>query len=163
MGITTHYKQFTSTISPARFFKALVTDSHGLIPKAITWGIQSIEFLEGDGGLGSIEQTNLVDGYHSGKLKYVKHRVDVMDVENLRCKYTLIECDVDFEKLDSVSYDFKFEATPGGGSVCRMTRIYHVKAGCHLTGEELKEGKLSVYTLFKAVEKYLIAHPGECA
>ncbi|KAI4303173.1 hypothetical protein MLD38_038835 [Melastoma candidum] len=159
MGFSVVSKQLTSTVSPARLFKALVTDSHVLIPKAISGSIQSIEFLEGDGGVGSIRQTNLLDG---GKLKYMKHRVDVLDVENLRCKYTLVECDVDFEKLESVVYDLMFKAAPRGGSVCRMTTSYHVKEGCNLAGEDLKEGKLSVVPLFKAVEEYLIAHPEEC-
>ncbi|KAI4303178.1 hypothetical protein MLD38_038840 [Melastoma candidum] len=160
MAVTTYTEEFTSAVSPARLFKAIVTESHVFIPKAVPGGIKNVEFLEGDGGAGSIKQTNLVDG---GKLKFMKHRIDVVDVENLYTKYTLVGCDVEFEKIESVVYEIKFEAAPGGGCVCKMTSEYHVKAGYELKVEEVKEGKLKASGLFKAVEEYLVAHPEECA
>ena len=62
MGITTFTQEFTAPIAPSRMFKALILDSHNLIPKIAPQGIKSIEFIEGDGGVGSIKQTNFADG-----------------------------------------------------------------------------------------------------
>ena len=62
MGITTFTKEYASPIPPSRLFKASIIDSHNLIPKLMPQGIKSIEFVEGDGGVGSIKQINFVEG-----------------------------------------------------------------------------------------------------
>ncbi|KAI4303174.1 hypothetical protein MLD38_038836 [Melastoma candidum] len=59
MAVTSYTEEFASTVSPARLFKALVTESHVFIPKAVPGGIKSVEFLEGDGGAGSIKASGL--------------------------------------------------------------------------------------------------------
>jgi hypothetical protein len=65
MGVTTYTDEFTSQIPPARLFKALIIDSHNLIPKVLPEIVKSIEFIQGDGGVGSIKQINFVEGKDS--------------------------------------------------------------------------------------------------
>ncbi|KAF8013942.1 hypothetical protein BT93_I1719 [Corymbia citriodora subsp. variegata] len=156
MAITCFAQEFATPITPSRMFKALILDSHNLIPKIAPQGIKSIDFVEGDGGVGSIKQTNFADGGH---LKYLKHRIDALDAENLMCKYTLIEADVVFDKIESVAYEVKFEASGDGGCVCKMTSEYHTKAGVELKEEDIKQGKDKAMGLYKVVEEYLLANP----
>ncbi|KAF8394615.1 hypothetical protein HHK36_020829 [Tetracentron sinense] len=156
MGVTSYTQEFTTPVAPARMFKALILDSHNLIPKLMPQGIKSIEFVEGDGGVGSIKQTNFPEGGH---FKYLKHKTDALDVENLVCKYTLIEGDVLMDKLDSIAYEVKFEASGHGGCVCKMTSEYHTKAGVEIKEEDIKEGKDKAMGMYKVVEAYLVANP----
>ncbi|KAI6692969.1 hypothetical protein NL676_020679 [Syzygium grande] len=137
-------------------FKALILDSHNLIPKIAPQGIKSIEFIEGDGGAGSIKVTNFAEGGH---LKFLKHRIDALDTENLVCKYTLIEGDVIFEKIELVVYEVKFSASNDGGCVCKMTSEYHTKGDVELKEEDIKQGKEKAMGLYKVVEEYLSANP----
>ncbi|KAL3727745.1 hypothetical protein ACJRO7_032483 [Eucalyptus globulus] len=156
MGIPTFTQEFTTPIAPSRMFKALILDSHNLIPKIAPQGIKSIDFIEGDGGVGSIKQTNFADGGH---LQYLKHKIDALDSDNLVCKYTLIEGDVIFDKIESVVYEVKFEASSNGGCICKMSSEYHTKAGAELKQEEIKQGKDKAMGLYKVVEEYLSANP----
>ncbi|OWM88112.1 hypothetical protein CDL15_Pgr016685 [Punica granatum] len=138
MAVTCFTQEFTTRNAPSRMFKALILDSHNLIPKIAPQGIKSIEFVEGDGGDGSIKQTNFADGGH---LKWLKHRINAIDTERLMRKYTLIESDIVFDKIESVVYEVKFEASGDGGCVCKMTSEYHLKAGAELKEEDIKQGK----------------------
>ncbi|XP_048128478.1 major allergen Pru ar 1-like isoform X1 [Rhodamnia argentea] len=156
MGVTTLTQEFTTLIAPSRMFKALILDSQHLIPKIAPQGIKSIEFIEGDGGVGSIKQINFAEGGH---LKYLKHKIDALDSDNLVYKYTLIEDDVVFDKTESVVYEVKFEASSNGGCVCKMSSEYHTKAGVELKEEDIKQGKEKAMGLYKVVEEYLSANP----
>ncbi|XP_030463079.1 major strawberry allergen Fra a 1-3-like [Syzygium oleosum] len=159
MGVITYSQEFTSAVAPSRMFKALVLDSHNVIPKIVPGGIKSVEFIEGDGGVGSIKQTNFGESAH---IKYTKHKIDALDVDNFYCKYTLIESDIKFDKIDFIVYDVKF--TPADdGCVCKMTSDYHVKEGGDLKEDDIKQGKDRAMGLFKTVEEYLLANPGVCA
>lgn len=62
MGVFTFTDEYTSSIPPARLFKALIVDSHNLIPKLMPLAVKSIEIIEGDGGAGSIRQINFGEG-----------------------------------------------------------------------------------------------------
>ncbi|XP_030474605.2 major strawberry allergen Fra a 1-3-like [Syzygium oleosum] len=159
MGVVTYSQDFTSTVAPSRMFKALVLDSHNVIPKIVPGGIKNIEFIEGNGGVGSIKQTNFGESSH---IKYTKHKIDALNVDNFYCKYTLIESDIKFDKIDCVVYEVKFVAA-GGGCVCKMTSEYHVKEGCELKEDDIKQGKDRAVGLYKAVEEYLVANPDVCA
>ncbi|PKI40690.1 hypothetical protein CRG98_038945 [Punica granatum] len=138
MGVTCFTQEFTTSVAPSRMFKALILDSHNLIPKLVPQGIKSIEFVEGDGGVGSIKQTNFPEGGH---FKHLKHRIDALDKANLVCKYTLIEGDVIFDRLEKVVYE------------------YHTKGDVELKEEEIKQGKDKAMGLYKVVEEYLVANP----
>ncbi|OWM88099.1 major allergen Pru ar 1-like [Punica granatum] len=156
MAVTCFTQEFKTTIAPSRMFKALILDSHNLIPKIAPQGIKSIDFIEGDGGAGSIKQTNFANGGH---LKWLKHRIDAIDVEQLVCKYTLIESDIAFDKIGSVVYEVKFETSSDGGCLCKMTSEYHAKASLELKEEDIKQGKDKAMGLYKVVEEYLAANP----
>ena len=62
MGVYTYTDENISPIPPARIFKALILDSHNLIPKLLPQLVKSIEFIQGDGGVGSIRQVTLHEG-----------------------------------------------------------------------------------------------------
>ncbi|OWM71156.1 hypothetical protein CDL15_Pgr011283 [Punica granatum] len=131
MGVTCFTQEFTTSVAPSRMFKALILDSHNLIPKIVPQGIKSIEFVEGDGGVGSIKQTNFPEGGH---FKCLKHKIDALDT-------------------------VKFEASSTGGCVCKMTSEYHTKGDVELKEEEIKQGKDKAMGLYKVVEEYLVANP----
>ncbi|XP_030463072.1 major allergen Pru ar 1-like [Syzygium oleosum] len=156
MDVTTFTQEFATPIAPSRMFKALILDSHNLIPKIAPQGIKSIEFIEGDGGVGSIKQTNFADGGH---LKCLKHKIDALDSDNLVCKYSLIEGGAIFDKIESVVYEVKFEASSNGGCICKMSSEYHTKTGVELKEEDIKQGKEKAMGLYKVVEEYLLANP----
>ncbi|KAM7495788.1 hypothetical protein LguiA_020202 [Lonicera macranthoides] len=156
MGITTTTQEITCAVSPSRMFKALVLDSHNLLPKLVPQSIKSIDVVHGDGvGAGTIKQTNFHEGSH---FKYMKHRVDSIDTDNFECKYTLIEGDVLGDVLESITYEVKIE-TSGSGSVCKTTSHYRSKAGVELKEEAIKEGKEKASGMSKVVEAYLVANP----
>ncbi|KAK3418037.1 hypothetical protein EUGRSUZ_H04018 [Eucalyptus grandis] len=58
MGIINYSREITSVIAPSRMFKALVLESHNILPMIVPEGIKSVEFIEGEGGVGSIKKTN---------------------------------------------------------------------------------------------------------
>ncbi|XP_030441451.1 major strawberry allergen Fra a 1-3-like [Syzygium oleosum] len=159
MGVITYSQEITSVITPSRLFKAMFLDSHHILPKIVPGGIKSIEFIEGDGGVGSIKQTNFGESSH---IKYTKHKIDALDAGSFYCKYTMIESDIKFDKIDCVVEEVKFVAA-GSGCICKMTSEYHVKEGCELKEEDIKKGKDKAMGLFKAVEEYLVANPDVCA
>ncbi|XP_030463075.1 major allergen Pru ar 1-like [Syzygium oleosum] len=160
MGVITYSQEFTSAVAPSRMFKALVLESHNVIPKIVPGGIKSVEFIEGDGGVGSIKQTNFGESAH---IKYTKHKIDALDAENFYCKYTLIESDIKFEKINFVVYEVKFIASDNGGCVCKMTSEYNSIDGTELKEDDIKQGKDKAMGLYKTVEEYLLANPDVCA
>ncbi|KAA8549122.1 hypothetical protein F0562_000806 [Nyssa sinensis] len=155
MGVISITQEFTSSVAPARMFKALVLDSHNFIPKLVPQSIKSIEFVEGDGGVGSIKQTNFPEGSH---FKYLKHKIDAIDATKYEIKYTLIEGDVLGNAVESISYEVKFEAS-AAGCVCKTTSHYHAKEGIALKEEDIKAGKDKALGMYKLVEDYLHANP----
>ncbi|XP_060180836.1 pathogenesis-related protein STH-2-like [Lycium barbarum] len=155
MGVNTYTHEATAAIAPIRLFKALVVDADNIIPKLMS-DVKNVETVEGDGGVGSIKKMNFVEG---GPIKYLKHKIHVTDDKNLVSKYSLIEGDVLGDKLESVTYENKFEASGNGGCVCKTTTEYHTKGDYVLTEEEHNAGKEKAMDLFKAVEAYLLANP----
>ncbi|KAK4797124.1 hypothetical protein SAY86_029450 [Trapa natans] len=156
MGVTCFNQEFTAAVAPSRMFKALILDSHNLIPKLVPEGIKSIQLLQGDGGVGSIKQTQFAE---DGHIKSLKYRVDALDTEKFTSKYTLIEGDIILDRLEKIVYEVKFEAKSDGGCVCKMTSEYHVKGDTELKEEEIKQGKDKAMGLYKVAEEYLVANP----
>lgn len=62
MGVTGFSFEFTSTVAPARMFKAAVLDSHNLEPKVLPDVISSAGLIHGDGGVGSVKQYKFTEG-----------------------------------------------------------------------------------------------------
>ncbi|CAN4095987.1 unnamed protein product [Withania somnifera] len=156
MGVTTFTQEITSPITPIRLFKALIVDSKSLIPKLLPQFVQSVDLLQGDGGAGSIEQVNFTKG---SPFKFVKHRIDELDKENMVCKYTMVEGDALGENLDSISYEIKFEESNEGSCICKMTTNYYGNGDFVAKEEDVKAGKDSAMGIYKAVETYLIQKP----
>ncbi|KAI4303180.1 hypothetical protein MLD38_038842 [Melastoma candidum] len=156
MSSITFTEEFSSPVPAARVFNALILHGDELIPKLMPQAIKDVQLLEGDGGPGSIKQMNFAEG---GKFKYLKHRVDALDKEKLTYSYTMIEGAELADKIESISYEIKMEATPEGG--CKGTNVskYTPKPGVVITEEEIKEGKEKAAFVFKAVEAYLLANP----
>ena len=67
MGVFTYENEFTSTIPPARLFKAFLLDGDSIIPKIAPQAVKHVEILEGDGGPGTIKKVTLGEG----KLTYI--------------------------------------------------------------------------------------------
>ncbi|KAA8518142.1 hypothetical protein F0562_015616 [Nyssa sinensis] len=55
MGVIAYDMEITSSIAPAKMFKAFVLDSDDLIPKILPQAIKSAEIIEGEGGAGTIK------------------------------------------------------------------------------------------------------------
>ncbi|XP_050373557.1 major allergen Pru ar 1-like [Argentina anserina] len=157
MGVSTYTDEYTSPIPPCRLFKALVLDADILVPKFMPEALKSIDTIQGDGRAGSIKQINFTEGSH---IISVRNRVDEVDDENYVYNYTLIEGDVSvMEKLEFISYEVKFEATPEGGSKNRMVSKYHTKGGIVLNEEDIKAGREKALGMYKVVEAYLLQNP----
>ncbi|XP_030474586.1 major allergen Pru ar 1-like [Syzygium oleosum] len=153
MGVFTFTEEYTSSIPPARLFKALILDSQNLIPKLMPQAIKSIDILQGDGGPGTIKRINFVEGSQLGGLK---NRVDELNEETFTYKYTIIDLE---EKFESIAYEVKFEPTPDGGSKNKMTSTYYTKGDVELAEEDIKAGKERALGMYKVAEAYLIQNP----
>ncbi|KAI3826288.1 hypothetical protein L1987_00334 [Smallanthus sonchifolius] len=152
MGVLTYTDEHTSPVHPARIFKASIIDSHNLMQKLLPDAIKSIEVIEGDGGAGSIKQINFAGGF-------VKHKIDELDEKTFTYKYTLIEGNGISDKIEKVTYDIKFEGSPNGGTISKMTTTIYTHGEFEIKEEELKAGKEKVLGLYKVVEAYLVKNP----
>lgn len=97
--------------------------------------------------------------YAASPFKYLKHSIDVLDTDNLVCKYTMIEGDPLGDKLESIGYEVKFEATSDGGCLCKMTSSYKTIGEFEVNEEEVKEGRESTIAIYRVVESYLLENP----
>lgn len=96
-------------------------------------------------------------------LKYVKHKIEVVDVDNLVCKYSTIEGEMMGDKLETIGHEATVEGSGNGGCVCKNIIKYHTKGDYVLKEEEIKGSADQAMGLFKAVEQYLLANPTVCA
>lgn len=101
--------------------------------------------------------------YAGTHINHLKHRIDAVDEEKLTYSYTVIEGDDLLGKIESISYEIKFEASPDGGSKCTNSIKYHPKAGAQINEEEIKAGKEKAMAVYRAVEAYLLANPNAYA
>ena len=63
MGVFTFEDETTSTVAPAKLYKALVKDADTIIPKVVD-DIKSVETVEGNGGPGTIKKLTFVEGQY---------------------------------------------------------------------------------------------------
>ncbi|XP_059625169.1 major strawberry allergen Fra a 1-3-like [Cornus florida] len=154
--VTTLNHEFTSPVPPARLFKALCLDPQNLLPKIVPQSIKSIDVVSGNGGPGTVKQTNFAEG---SRFKYMKHKIDSLDENNNEIKYTVFEGDMLGKNIESICYEIKFEPS-GSGCVCKTTTHYKVaKDGAELKEEEIKAGKERASEMYKVVENHLVANP----
>lgn len=97
--------------------------------------------------------------YAGSQLKLVKHHIDEINEEAFSYKYTLIEADGILDKLESIVYEIKFEASSSGGTISKMTSKYNTKGDIVLSDEEIKAGKERALGMYKVVEAYLLQNP----
>lgn len=62
MAVTTLHHSFKTQVAPARMFRALILDSHNICPKLMFSSVKNIEFIQGDGEVGTIKQINFTEG-----------------------------------------------------------------------------------------------------
>lgn len=160
MGVLTFTEEHTSAVCPKRIFKASILDSNILIPKLLPQVVRSMEFLQGNGGVGSIKLVNFAQG---SNLKYLKYQIDELNEETYSYSYTVIEGDTLMDKLEKITHEIKLEAAPDGGTFSKVTSTYYTKGDFSLTEKEIKSGKEKVLGVYKAVEAYLIQNPSAYA
>ncbi|KAJ8650466.1 hypothetical protein MRB53_003489 [Persea americana] len=149
--------EIVSVVSPARLWKAIVKDSHNLMPKLMPDIILSIVVLEGSGGVGTIRQSNFTNVIKD--FSYWKDRIDAVDEENRMFKYSVIEGGLIGKKVKSTSFELKFEARADGGSTCKLNGEYETIEDSLPTEAESKKMMESMVAMFKAIEGYLVANP----
>ena len=156
MGVITHEEDVPSVLPPAKLFKAFVLDGDNLIPKVASQAIASIEILEGNGGPGTIKKMTFAEG---SQMKFVKNKIEAIDEENFYFSYSIIEGGALMDNIEKITYEIKYVAAPGGGSICKNVSKYFTKGDFQIKEEEIKSGKEKSMALFKGVEAYLIANP----
>ncbi|KAF6141275.1 hypothetical protein GIB67_024359 [Kingdonia uniflora] len=156
MGIIKMSQNFTTRVAPVRLFNALIIDWLNLCPKLMFSTIESIENLEGNGEAGSIVQINFTDAC---PMKFVKHHINELDKENLRCKFTVIEGEILGDKLESIIYEVKI-GPHGSGCILKISSEYHPHDGIEIKEEDIDAGgKDLAVGICEVVEAYLMAHP----
>ncbi|THG03855.1 hypothetical protein TEA_000569 [Camellia sinensis var. sinensis] len=143
MGVVTITEEYALPIPPARAFKALILDGDNLIPKLLPQAFKSIDVIQGDGG----------------PFKSVKHRVDEVNKEAFKYRYTLIEGDLLMGKFEKICYEMELVPTLDGGSISKSTSKYYPLGDLVLNEEEIKAGMDKAGGMFKVVEDYLIQNP----
>ncbi|XP_062105033.1 major allergen Pru ar 1-like [Humulus lupulus] len=156
MGVFTDESAFSSAIAPARLFKAFFLDADNLIPKVAPQAIQSVEILEGDGGVGTIKKITFGQG---SQFSYVKHKVENIDNENMSYSYSLIEGDALTDKIEKITYETQLVESPDGGSIINSISKYHTIGDYQINQDEVKAGKEKAAGLFNLIESYLQANP----
>ncbi|XP_039155423.1 major allergen Pru ar 1-like [Eucalyptus grandis] len=91
-------------------------------------------------------------------MKYLKHNVDALDKEKMMHSYTMVEGGEFADKIETISYEIKMEASPVGGCKGLNVSKYHPKPGALINEEEIKAGKEKATAVFKAAEAYLLAN-----
>ncbi|CAM8993149.1 unnamed protein product [Rhodiola kirilowii] len=158
MGVYEDVSVIQSSIPRAKMFKAFVCEAETILPKIVPGAVKSVEVLEGSSGPGTIKLITFAEG---GPFKCLKHRVDYLDKEAFTFGYSVIGGDFLAEKMEKVSHDIKFEATPEGGSVYTNVTKYYTTDGFEMTEEYAKPAKEKGEGLFKAFEVYVLANPDE--
>ncbi|RZC53202.1 hypothetical protein C5167_012057 [Papaver somniferum] len=151
----TFNEEFACAVAPHRLFHGLYLDGHNLMPKIMP-EVKSIDFISGDGGPGSIQQVNFIDGY---PVKYIKNRLDFEDKETCAIKYAGIESDAFGDQIDCATHEVKFDATPDGGSICKIKTTFIPKGNVVIGEELLKAGREGYMEKFPVFIAHLTENP----
>ncbi|KZV33774.1 major allergen Pru ar 1-like [Dorcoceras hygrometricum] len=149
-------------VSPKRLFKAMVIDSHHLLPKIIPHVFKRIDVVEGEGGTaGCIRILRFVDG---APFTHLKDTFEVIDTENLMVKVVILEGPMLGEKIESLHSNKWFLDSGDGGCILKWKTKLHLKPGhTNVSEEELKAIREQSVAFLKATDEYLLAHPEVCA
>ncbi|KAK5840693.1 hypothetical protein PVK06_009596 [Gossypium arboreum] len=135
MGVFTYESEIVTAIPPAKMFKACILDGDTLIPQILPEAFKSVEYIEGNGGAGSIKKVTFGEG---SQFKYMKQKVEAVDKDKFVYIYSVIEGDALMDKLEKITYETKLETSPNGGSVCKTTCKYYTIGEFEL--KEQREG-----------------------
>ncbi|KAK2645119.1 hypothetical protein Ddye_020314 [Dipteronia dyeriana] len=141
MGVICVNNEHATPVAPARMFKALILDSHNLVPKLVKKSIKSIDVIEGDGEeVGCIKQANFCEGDVS--CGYMRHRIDALDKDNFLCN--------------------------DGGCLVKVATEFHVKGGDDhhevlMMEQNIKEGQELEIGMLKVIETHLLKIPEDYA
>ncbi|KAI3968463.1 hypothetical protein MKX01_007773 [Papaver californicum] len=160
MAVNTFNEEFTCLIVPHRLFHALYIDSHSLMPKIMS-EIKNIDFISGDGGPGSIEQVNFIDGTSVYILIPTDTYKEPFGLHGQRklCKYAGIECVAFGDQIDYVSHEVKFDATNDDGSICKIKTTFYLKGDVVIDEELLKVGREGYMEKFHIFIAHLTENP----
>ncbi|KAE8730948.1 Major allergen Pru av 1 [Hibiscus syriacus] len=148
--------EVNTPIPPEKAFKSFVLDYDTLFPKVVPHAIKSVEILEGDGGPGTIKKITFAEGIG---FNYVKHKVHTLNKENRSYSHSVIEGDVLSNKLEKITDENKFDPTPNGGTIIKITTKFYSVGDAEITEDEMKKVIESRARVYNAVEEYLIANP----
>ncbi|KAL3648727.1 hypothetical protein CASFOL_005130 [Castilleja foliolosa] len=162
MAVIKLTQEITVGVSPKRMIKAMVTESSTFLPKIMSGAIKSIAVLNGNGGPGTIIQTNFSD-VAGTPVPFAKHRIEALDAEKGTTKFTMIEGAWLGDKIESVVYDVKFEEVGNGGCTIKIASDYNTKGDAALKDDDIKEIVDRTKGFYIAAEEYLIANPNVCA
>ncbi|MED6125030.1 hypothetical protein PIB30_064567 [Stylosanthes scabra] len=155
MAVFTFEDEITSTVPPAKLYKALAKDADTIIPKVID-DIKSVELVEGNGGPGSIKKLTFLE---DGESKYILHKVEAIDEANYGYNYSVVGGVALPETMEKITFETKLEEGPNGGSIGKVIVKCHPKGDAKPDEEDMKKGKAKGDGLFKAIEGYVLANP----
>ncbi|KAM7477696.1 hypothetical protein LguiA_025909 [Lonicera macranthoides] len=87
------------------------------------------------------------------------YRIDELDKEGFMCKYTLLETDAFMDKLESITYEVKFEPYGDTGCVCKISSEYKTRDNVEMKEQDIEPSKDRAIGMYEVVEAYLLAHP----
>ncbi|PKA62227.1 Pathogenesis-related protein 1 [Apostasia shenzhenica] len=144
--------------SPAKLFKAIFLEWHHLGPKIVPHSIASIVNISGDGGPGSLRQTNFTPVV---PFSFVKEKLEFIDHDKLEVKVSLVEGGDLGKKIECASSHFKIEAK-GSGAVVKAVGTFKAIGGVDVA-DDIIRAKESFIEIVKGVDGYLAANPTACA
>ncbi|CAI0540151.1 unnamed protein product [Linum tenue] len=146
MAIFSFEAEVTTSIPPAKMFKAFVVDGEKIAAQIFPEAIKSVA-SEGDGGPGTIKQVH----FNEGKK------------EKLIYGYTVIGGDALMAGVEKISYRFKMEESADGGTICKRSSKFFTSEEGGIGEDEVKaanEGMWQMFcAIFKAFEGHLLANP----
>ncbi|XP_035836065.1 pathogenesis-related protein STH-2-like [Helianthus annuus] len=101
MGVLTYTDEHTSPVIPFKIFKASILDLHNSMPKLYPDAITSIKFIKDKHDL-----TKHVDRFREAPNREVDRKLDM---------------------IEKVSYDIKFEGSPDGGCISKITTTIYMR------------------------------------
>nr|QBC17556.1 pathogenesis-related protein family 10-3.1 [Pinus monticola] len=145
-----------SEVEARRIWNALVKDSHNLLPKIFPDFFSSATVLQGDGGVGTIKETNFTPA--NKEFSYAKERIDEIDEEKMVIKYTTIEGGLLGKKLSASNFELKIVPKKEGGCVVSWICNYETLSGAPFDEGKAQEMKEQSNHMFKKIEQYLLSN-----
>ncbi|KAK4801478.1 hypothetical protein SAY86_021965 [Trapa natans] len=151
------YQEFIIAASRDRAFRAMITHVNDIMPTLQPHIIESMSFICGDGGPGSIRQTIFTQASGLADGGPIQHRVDVCDPENYVHQQTMIRGGVLFPMMHSVIYKVTYEDLGHDRCICKVATEYHPKEGTGLS--DIHTGKTTNLSFYQNIIEYIVNDP----